>query len=72
MEIQEIIGGEKLVSVSTGNSFEKFCSTGNEENTALPGGKEGSGEVFHKMREITAYMWVDGNDPEDRFCRGKN
>lgn len=55
MEIQEIIG-EKLVSVSTGNSFEKFCSRENEENTALPGGKEGSGEVFHKMREITACM----------------
>lgn len=65
VEIQELTGGEKLVSVGVDDFFRKFGSRGNEENTATLWGKLGSGEVFLKMREITACPWVEGNDLVD-------
>lgn len=37
------------MSGSIDNSFKQFCSMGNEKNTAWPGEKLGSGEVFLKI-----------------------
>lgn len=51
--------------LSIDDSFKKFGSRGNEETTATPVGKLGSREVFLKMRETTACLWVDGNDLVD-------
>lgn len=47
--------------------LQEFGSTGKRRNRVIAGrGGEGLREDFFKMKEITLYLYANGNDPGER------